>query len=82
MAVATQVLPEDPRADEPSPEDVPQPRVHLVDVTAVAVREVIVCPPGFTRSVCFSPDGKTLACGGHGRVLWWDLTSPPGGRGK
>ncbi len=29
-------------------------------------------------SVVFSPDGKTLATGGNGRVQLWDFGRPPG----
>jgi WD40 repeat protein len=59
-------------------EDLPQPRIHLVDVTAGAVRETIVAPQGFPSSACFSPDGKTLATSGRGEILLWDFTAPPG----
>ncbi|MBI3461531.1 MAG: PD40 domain-containing protein [Planctomycetes bacterium] len=79
VAVATQEFPEElQRAGEPDAEDVPQPRIHLVTVAAGEVRETLVAPQGFTASVCFSPDGKTLATGGHGKVLLWDLSKPPG----
>jgi WD40 repeat protein len=81
LAVPTQVFPEEPRGGEPSPEDVPQPRIHLVEVAAGLVPETLVAPPGFPTSVCFSPDGRTLATAGYGRVLLWDLTKPPLGTG-
>jgi WD40 repeat protein len=76
IALATQVFPPELRGRDPEPEDVPQPRIHLIDVAAGAVRETLVAPPGFTASLCFSPDGKTLASDGQGRVLLWDLTRP------
>jgi WD40 repeat protein len=41
------------------------------------VRETIVSPPAFPETVCFSPDGQTLATSGNGCVLLWDLTDPP-----
>jgi WD40 repeat protein len=81
LAVATQVFPDEFQRKEPAAEDVPQPRIHLVEVVADAVRETLIAPPGFTTSLCFSPDGRTLATSGNGRVLLWDLTKPPLGAG-
>ena len=79
IAVVTQVFPEELENDsEPSAEDVPQPRVHLVEVKTGLVRETLFVPQAFTASLCFSPDGKTLATGGYGRVDLWDFTRPPG----
>jgi WD40 repeat protein len=77
LAVVTRLIPDDVRGGgDLNVEDVPQPRIHLVEVAAGAVRETLVAPPGFGMSACFSPDGKTLATSGHGRVLLWDLTRP------
>jgi WD40 repeat protein len=77
IAVATQVIPEELQSNrELDAEDVPQPRIHLVDVALGAVRETLIAPQGFSASVCFSPDGSTLATGGNGKVLLWDLTKP------
>jgi WD40 repeat protein len=47
-------------------------------------RDVAACKghEGAVLRLAFSPDGKTLAAGGHGRVLLWDLTRPPGSRMK
>jgi WD40 repeat protein len=77
LAVAAQVVPNDRSGGDPTPEDLPQPRIHLIEPASGAVRETIVCPQAFTRSLCFSPDGKTLASGGNGRVLLWDLAKSP-----
>jgi hypothetical protein len=46
----------------------------LIDVATGTLREILVAPPGFPRSACYSPDGRTLATGGLGRVLLWDLS--------
>jgi WD40 repeat protein len=81
LAVLTQVRPAGQGRGEVDVREVPQPLVRLIDVAASEVREKLVCPPGIARSVCFSPDGKTLATGGHGRVLLWDLTKPTLGAG-
>jgi WD40 repeat protein len=78
LAVPTQVLPLGRLAREPRAEEVPQPRIHLVEVSTGVVRETLVSPPGFAASACFSPDGRTLATGGLGNVLLWDLSRPPG----
>jgi dipeptidyl aminopeptidase/acylaminoacyl peptidase len=80
IAVATQVFPDDPRAAE-KPEELPQPRIHLIEAASGEVRETIVAPQGVPLSLCFSPDGKTLATAGNGRVLLWDLARPPLGDG-
>jgi len=37
------------------------------------IRETLIAPPGFPGSACFSPDGKTLATGGRGKVHLWDV---------
>jgi WD40 repeat protein len=79
LAVGTQMVP-DVRGAELDPRDVPQARIHLIDVAAGEIRETLVAPQGLVRSMCFSPDGRTLATGGLGRVLLWNLSTPPGAR--
>lgn len=73
LAIITQIRPEsrDPNLDAL---DLPQPRIHLIDVAAGEIRETLVAPQCFSRDLCFSPDGRTLAVGGHGRVLLFDVT--------
>jgi WD40 repeat protein len=83
VAVVTRAIPQTGRIRE-TPEEVPQPRIHLVDVAEGRVRETFIVPPGFSSCLCFSLDGKTLASGGHGKVLLWDVAelgavpAPPG----
>src|SRR5262249_20826463 len=77
LALPAQAIPGDGRRSEVTAEARPQPRIRPLDPAKGPVRETIVCPQAFVRSLCFSPDGKTLASGGLGRVLLWDLTTPP-----
>ena len=77
LAVLTQVGPDRPiRGLEP--EDMPQPRLHLIDVATGEIRETLIAPPGSISQTCFSPDGKTLAVSDRGKVLLWDMSQPPG----
>jgi len=72
IAIPTRVIPAELERDA-SPEDAPQPRIHLIETATATVREVIICPPSFLTKVVFSTDGQTLATDGHGNVLLWDL---------
>jgi dipeptidyl aminopeptidase/acylaminoacyl peptidase len=76
LAALTQVVPEEMLGRDWIPEDMPQPHIHLIDSASGAVRETLVAPQGTGVSACFSPDGRTLAASGNGRVLLWDLTKP------
>jgi WD40 repeat protein len=73
LAVVTQRFPEKLRVYDSA--EVAQAHVHLIDVAARAERETLVMPQAIVHSVAFSPDGKTLATGGWGRVLLWDVTN-------
>ncbi|MFL5327465.1 MAG: WD40 repeat domain-containing protein [Gemmataceae bacterium] len=77
VAILTREIPKGIRNGTP-PDEAPQPRVHLIETATGVVREVIVLPHAYTNHVAFSPDGKTLATDGYGRVLLWDMTTPPG----
>jgi WD40 repeat protein len=78
LVAYTQLLPDTRNDDDLDVQDVQQPRIHLIDVAAWEIRETLIAPQGFGRSLCFSPDGKTLATAGQGRVLLWDLAKLPG----
>lgn len=72
LAVVTQPMPET-RIAELGILDMPQPRIQLIDVNSGEIRQTLVAPQGFSSSICFSPDGNTLAVGSHGRVLLWNV---------
>ncbi|HVL12310.1 MAG TPA: WD40 repeat domain-containing protein [Gemmata sp.] len=65
---------DDERVREPDPQDYPQPRVTLYDLTGKNPPRTLVAPHGFVGGVAFSPDGKTLAFGTSGAVRLFDLT--------
>jgi WD40 repeat protein len=78
IAVVTHVVPDEVARLDPSHADLAQPRIHLVEAATGTVLETIVGPQAFTTCVCFSPNGKTLASGGNGKVMLWDLSQPLG----
>ena len=73
LAVITQEVPvtRDGKLDA---RDAAQARIQLIDVATGEIRETLIAPQGLPRSQCFSPDGRTLATGGLGKVLLWDLS--------
>jgi WD40 repeat protein len=75
LAVPGQHLPEDVRhiLDE-DPRELPQPRVFLFDLASDGEPEVVVAPHGFVGRATFSPNGRTLALGGSGRVWLFDMS--------
>jgi Tol biopolymer transport system component len=74
LAVITQEVPET-RGGKLDARDAAQARIQLINVAAGEIRETLIAPQGLPRSACFSPDGRTLATGGLGKVLLWDLSS-------
>jgi WD40 repeat protein len=77
LAVITRTYPEKAPGDI-DPRDLPQPRVLLIETARGKIRETLVAPQSFANNACFSPDGRTLATGGLGRVILWDMARPPG----
>lgn len=73
IALVRQSWPISQSNDDRDVRDTPQPRIHLIDAATGAVRETMVAPPAWMRSLAFSPDGRWLASGGHGKVQLWDL---------
>ena len=59
---------------DPDPQDLPQPRITLIDLTGKNPPRELVAPHGFLGGLAFSPDGKTLAFGSAGAVHLFDLS--------
>ncbi len=59
---------------DPDPQDLPQPRVTLIDLAGKAPPRTLVAPHGSVGEIAFSPDGKTLAFGSTGATHLFDLT--------
>jgi WD40 repeat protein len=76
LAIMSQEVPEgiEEGADA---EDWPQAELRIVEAATGRVREILFAPAGYASSVRFSPNGRILATGGHGRVALWDFSSPP-----
>ena len=80
LAMVISLYPEksNPPRAEADPQDSPQPRISLIETATGTIRETLIAPQAFSSRACFSPDGRTLATDGLGRVLLWDLSKPPG----
>jgi WD40 repeat protein len=59
--------------DDPDPQDLPQPRVSLIDISGRMPTRLLIAPHGYVGALAFSPDGKTLAFGSSGAVHLFDL---------
>jgi WD40 repeat protein len=68
--------------NNPDARDMAQARIFLIDLPSGNIRETLVAPQGIPASACFSPDGGTLATGGEGRVLLWDVANALGSVGR
>jgi WD40 repeat protein len=74
LAVPGQQIPEGvQQLLKENPLDLPQPRVFLFNLAADSEPEVVVAPHGFVGRAAFSPDGRTLALGGHGCVWLFNV---------
>ncbi len=73
VAAVTQGGDRDAFGESTDLEGLPQPRIHLIEVATAQVRDTLVAPRGPCAALAFSPDGKTLASAGVGKVLLWDL---------
>jgi WD40 repeat protein len=73
VAAVTQTRGRGPDSEAGDGDPLPQPRIHLVDAQTAQVRETLVAPPGPITALSFSPDGRTLASSGLGKVLLWSL---------
>src|SRR5262249_35924211 len=76
LAIIARMHPEK-RENDLDPRDLPQPHIHLIETATGEIRETMIAPQSFSAYACFSPDGQTLATGGYGRVLLWDMTKMP-----
>ncbi|MCX7701461.1 MAG: WD40 repeat domain-containing protein [Gemmataceae bacterium] len=62
-------------SSEPDPEDLPQPRITLVNLDDAKAKPItLIAPQGYVGSLTFRPDGKQLAFGSAGGVHLFDLT--------
>jgi WD40 repeat protein len=77
VAAVTQPLGRSTGIEAGDVDNLPQARIHLVDAHTAQVRETLIAPPGHITALAFSPDGKTLASAGLGKVLLWSLTPVP-----
>jgi hypothetical protein len=77
MVVTTGRYPEKDIDGPLDPRDLPQPHILLIETATGAIRETLIAPQGGGFGPSFSLYGGTLATGGHGRVLLWDMAKMP-----
>lgn len=77
LAVITRRYPEKSAGADLDARDLPQPRILLIETATGVIRETLIFPQTISNVACFSPDGRTLATDGNGRVLLWDMTKMP-----
>lgn len=77
IAIVLRSFPEKAAVRDLDARDLPQPHIVLIETATGAIRETIISPQAVALAACFSPDGRTLATGGKGRVLLWDMTKMP-----
>ena len=58
----------------PSALDLPQPQLWLIEATTGKVVDKLDLPQAITNCAAFSPDGKSIAVTGHGRVHLVDVS--------
>lgn len=73
MVAVTRTVPADRKNRSADPRDLPQPRMYRIDPESGKILETMIAPPGVCDMPRFSPDGKTLAIGGLGRIMLWDM---------
>jgi WD40 repeat protein len=60
---------------DPDPEDYPQPRVSIIDLTGAVPPRVMLAPNhGWVGGLAFNRDGTTLALGTNGAIHLFDLS--------
>jgi WD40 repeat protein len=65
---------DDERGDDVDPEDLPQPRVSILDLTGKTPTRVLIAPGhGYAGSLAFALDSRTIALGSSGAIHLFDL---------
>ena len=79
LAVAWMPKGETSDVREPDVQDLPQPRMTLIDLAnAEAKPTTMIAPHGFVGGLAFRPDGRQLALGSSGGIHLFDLSKLTG----